>query len=68
MLKTFFAVVYFCIFLFFIDLIFRNTLSVFTDIFAVICWIIALIVSIGMADYTVKKVKDKYGKNNFSLS
>ena len=56
MLKAFFAVVYFCIFLFFIDLIFRNTLSVFTDILAVICWIIALIVSIGMADYTVKKV------------
>ena len=69
MLKAFFAVVYFCIFLFFIDLIFRNTLSVFTDILAVICWIIALIcwiialiLSIGMADYTVKKVKDKYGK------
>lgn len=62
MLKAFFAVVYFCIFLFFIDLIFRNTLSVFTDILAVICWIIALILSIGMADYTVKKVKDKYVK------
>lgn len=55
MLKAFFAVVYFCIFLFFIDLIFRNMLSVFTDILAVICWIIALIVSIGMADYTAKK-------------
>lgn len=62
MLKAFFSVVYFCIFLFFIDLIFRNMLSVFTDILAVICWIIALIVSIGMADYTAKKVKDKYGK------
>ena len=56
MLKAFFAVVYF------IDLIFRNTLSVFTDILAVICWIIALILSIGMADYTVKKAKDKYEK------
>ena len=62
MLKAFFAVVYFCIFLLLIDLIFRNTLSVFTDILAVICWIIALILSIGMADYTVKKVKGKYGK------
>ena len=66
MLKAFFAVVYFCIFLFFIDLMFRNTLSVFTDILAVICWIIALILSIGMADYTVKKNKKQVWKKIIS--
>ena len=42
-LVTFFTVVYFLIFCFLIDLIFRNTLSVFTDLLAVVCWIIAKI-------------------------
>lgn len=62
MLKFFFAIVYFFIFCFLIDLIFRNTLSVITDILAVICWIIALIISVGIADYTVEKIKENYGK------
>ena len=60
MLRAFFTIVYFVVFLLLIDLVFRNTLSVFTDILAVICWIIALAVSAGMADYTVKKIKEKY--------
>lgn len=47
----------FLIFCFLIDLIFRNTLSVFTDLLAVVCWIIAFIVSVGLADYTVKRIK-----------
>jgi len=55
----FFTVVYFLILCFFIDLIFRNTLSIITDILAVVCWIIAFVVSVGMADYTVRKLKDK---------
>ena len=56
-LVTSFTVVYFLIFCFLIDLIFRNTLSVFTDLLAVVCWIIAFIVSVGLADYTVKRIK-----------
>ena len=56
-LVTFFTVVYFLIFCFLIDLIFRNTLSVFTDLLAVVCWIIAFIVSVGLAGYTVKRIK-----------
>ena len=62
MLKAFFTIVYFLIFCFLIDLIFRNTLSVITDILAVICWIIALIISVVIADYTVEKIKENYGK------
>lgn len=62
MLKVFFTIVYFFIFCFLIDLIFRNTSSVITDILAVICWIIALIISVGIADYTVEKIKENYGK------
>lgn len=58
-LVTFFTVVYFLIFCFLIDLIFRNTLSVFTDLLAVVCWIIAFIVSVGLADYTVKRIKSR---------
>ena len=62
MLTAFFTAVYFCVFLVFIDLVFRNTLSVPTDIMAVVCWVIAFIVSVGLADYTVKKIKAKYEK------
>jgi len=58
-LGFFFTVVYFLLFCFFIDLIFRNTLSIITDILAVVCWIAAFAVSIGLADYTVKMIKDK---------
>lgn len=57
MLRALFSIIYFLIFLFLIDLVFRNTLSVYTDILAVICWIIALIISVGLADFTVKKIK-----------
>ena len=62
MLMAFFAAVYFVVFAFFIDLVFRHTLSVQTNILAVICWGIALIVSVGLAQYTVKKIKEKYEK------
>ncbi len=62
MLRAFFSIIYFLIFLFLIDLVFRNTLSVYTDILAVVCWIIALIISVGLADFTVKKIKENYKK------
>lgn len=57
MLRALFSIIYFLIFLILIDLVFRNTLSVYTDILAVICWIIALIISVGLANFTVKKIK-----------
>ena len=56
-LMFFFTAVYFLIFCLLIDLIFRNTLSVLTDLLALVCWIIAFIVSVGLAGYTVKKIK-----------
>lgn len=62
MLRGFFTVVYFLVSLFLINLIFRNTLSVLTDIMAVICWIIAFFASVGLAEYTVKKIRKNYQK------
>lgn len=62
MLRALFSIIYFLIFLFLIDLVFRNTLSVYTDILAVVCWIIALIISVGLADFTVKKIKENHKK------
>ena len=62
MLRGFFTAVYFLVSLFLIHLIFRNTLSVLTDIMAVICWIIAFFASVGLAEYTVKKIRNKYQK------
>lgn len=62
MLRAFFSIIYFLIFLFLIDLVFRNTLSVYTDILAVVCWIIALIISVGLTDFTVKKIKENHKK------
>lgn len=62
MLRALFSIIYFLIFLFLIDLVFRNTLSVYTDILAVVCWIIALIISVGLANFTVKKIKENHKK------
>lgn len=62
MLRALFSIIFFLIFLFLIDLVFRNTLSVYTDILAVICWIIALIISVGLANFTVKKIKENHKK------
>ena len=62
MLRGFFTAVYFLVSLFLINLIFRNTLSVLTNIMAVICWIIAFVASVGLAEYTVKKIRNKYQK------
>lgn len=62
MLIGFFTVAYFLAFLYLIDLIFRNTLSAFTDILAVACWVIAFVASVGMAEYTVKRIERKYRK------
>jgi len=60
MLMIFFSVVYFVVFFFLIDFAFRNTsLSLFTNLLGLVCLIIAFIVSVGMAEYTVKKIKDK---------
>ena len=58
MLMVFFTSAYFLVFfVYLIDLIFRNTLNPLTDILAVVCWIIALVVSVGLSDFTVKKIR-----------
>ena len=59
MLKAFFTIVYFYVFLRLLDLIFRNTLSAFANLLAVVCMVIALAASIGLAEYTVKLIEDK---------
>ena len=53
-LMVFFTVVYFLIFCYFIDLVFRNTLSIYSDVL-----VIAFIISVALADHTVKKPKDQ---------
>ena len=58
-LMIFFTVVYFRVGFYLIDLVFRNTLSVVTDFLSVICLIIAFFVSVGLAEFTVKKIADK---------
>lgn len=59
MLTVFFVIVYFICFAFGIDLIFRHTLSTTTDILAIICLILAFSISVALAHYTVKKIKNK---------
>lgn len=53
----FFVVIYFIIFAKGIDLIFRNTLSLFTDLMALVSYFIAIITSLILADFTIKKIK-----------
>ena len=58
-----FTVVYFWLFCQIIDLVFRNCgVNFIFDILAVVCWIIALVVSIGLGDFTVKKVEEHFRK------
>lgn len=58
MLRVFFTVVYFLIFLFLIDLVFRNTVNPLTDLTVLVCWVIAFQASVGLANYTVKKIQE----------
>ena len=62
MLIIFFTAVYFYVFVKLIDLLFRHTISPVTDVLAVVCWVAALVISVGLAEYTVKKIKEKYQK------
>ena len=58
-----FTAVHFWLFCQIIDLAFRNCgISFLFDILAGVCWIIALVVSIGLGDFTVKKVEDYFRK------
>ena len=59
MLRVFFTGVYFLVFAFFIGLVFRNTHHIVTDLLTIVCWVVALIVSAGLADYTVKKIQER---------
>ena len=61
MLTVFFTIVYDLVFLFLIDLAFKYTVNALTDIAVVVCWVIAFLVSVGLAQYTVQKIKEKYG-------
>ena len=61
-LKIFFAVVYFLILLFLIQWVFRFLpWNVYMDLLAIACCVIALIASVGLAHYTVEKIRDKFG-------
>lgn len=58
MLRVFFTVVYFLVFLFLMDLVFRNTVNPLTDLAALVCGVIAFVASVGLAGYTVKKIRE----------
>jgi hypothetical protein len=64
MLRWFFAIVYFLVFFFLLDLVFRNTMGIspITNVLQLACLIVAFIVSVGLADYTIKKIEEKYSK------
>jgi len=58
-----FTAVYFWLFCQIIDLVFRNCgINFVFDILAVVCWIIALVVSVGLGDFTVRKVEEYFRK------
>jgi len=58
-----FTAVYFYLFCQVIDLAFRSSgISFILDILVVVCWIIALVASVGLGDYTVKKIEEYFHK------
>ena len=63
LLFVLFTAVYFRLFCQIIDLVFRNCgINFIFDILAFVCWIIALVVSVGLGDFTVKKVEEYFRK------
>lgn len=61
MLKVFTAfltIVYFICFFGIIQWIFGHTHSLLTDILALVCMGIAFIASVGLADFTVRKIRE----------
>lgn len=61
MLTILFTAVYYLVFLRLIDGLFRNTVNGLTDLAAMVCWVVAFLLSVGLAEYTVKKIREKYG-------
>lgn len=63
-----FTAVYFLIFCGIIYLVFTGFLSDFFNSFAaeslftIFCWVIAFFISVGLGEYTEKKIKDYYFK------
>lgn len=68
LLAWIFTIVYFLIFCGLIYLIFTGFLSNFFNSFAaeslftIFCWIIAFFASVGLGDFTEKKIRDYYSK------
>ncbi|MBR1972290.1 MAG: hypothetical protein IKA16_02490 [Oscillospiraceae bacterium] len=58
-----FTGVYFYLFCQVIDFLFRNSgLNILLDILVIVCWIAALVASVGLSDYTVKKIEAYFQK------
>lgn len=56
--QIFLIIVYFVIFVFVINKLINHFLPInlLTDIITLVCWVIALIVSVALAEYTMKKL------------
>ena len=56
--QIFLTIVYFVIFVFVINKLINHFLPInlLTDIITIVCWVIALIVSVALAEYTMKKL------------
>ena len=58
-----FTAFYFWLFCQVIDFLFRNSgVNFVIDVLAVVCWIIAFVASVGLGDFTVKKVEESFRK------
>lgn len=62
MLFVILAALYFRFSVAILHFLFRNTMGIVADILTIICLFIALIISVGLAEYTEKKIKDKTKK------
>lgn len=59
-LTVLFTALYFICFAYGIHWLFRNTLSAMTNIFSIFCLIVAFLVSFGLAEFTARKIADRY--------
>lgn len=62
-LGIFFTIVYFVVISCGITFLFRSSPThILFDILAILCFILALIVSVGLAQFTVNKIENHYNK------
>jgi len=60
-LFVFFTAVYFFLFCKIINFLFQNSgPNIVLDLLVIVCWIVSFVASVGLGDFTVKKIEEHF--------